>query len=37
MTDWNGPLYQPILALLPDGAKAADYITSLEVKAPKPA
>jgi hypothetical protein len=37
MTDWNDPLYQQILAHLPDGAKAADYITSLELQARKPA
>lgn len=35
MTDWKDPLYQKILALLPNGATAADYITSLEVKAVK--
>jgi ubiquinone/menaquinone biosynthesis C-methylase UbiE len=37
MTDWNDPLYQQILAHLPAGAKATDYITSLEVRARKPA
>jgi arsenite methyltransferase len=37
MTDWNDPLYQQILAHLPAGAKAADYITSLEVMARNPA
>jgi len=37
MTDWNDPLYQQILAHLPAGAKATDYITSLEVRAHKPA
>ena len=37
MTDWNDPLYQQILAHLPDGARAADYITSLELQARKPA
>ena len=37
MTDWNDPLYQQILAHLPDGAKAGDYITSLELQARKPA
>ena len=35
MTDWNDPLYQQILAHLPTGAKASDYITSLEVTARK--
>ena len=37
MTDRNDPLYQQNLNHLPAGAKAADYITSLEVKARKPA
>src|ERR1017187_1042526 len=37
MTDWNDPLYQQILAHLPDGAKAGDYITSLELQARQPA
>ena len=36
MTDWNDPLYQQIMTHLPAGAKPADYITSLEVKAKKP-
>jgi arsenite methyltransferase len=36
MTDWNDPLYQKIRTHLPAGARAADYITSLEVKARKP-
>lgn len=36
MTDWNDPLYQQIVEHLPAGAKPADYITSLEVKAIKP-
>src|ERR1051325_10245752 len=35
MTDWNDPLYQKILAHLPAGARAADYITSLEITARK--
>jgi SAM-dependent methyltransferase len=35
MTDWNDPLYQQIVEHLPTGAKPADYITSLEVKARK--
>jgi ubiquinone/menaquinone biosynthesis C-methylase UbiE len=35
MTQWNDPLYQKILAHLPAGATAADYITSLEVQARK--
>ena len=33
MTDWNDPLYQKIIEHLPSGARPADYITSLEVKA----
>ncbi|MEI6084359.1 MAG: arsenite methyltransferase [Verrucomicrobiota bacterium] len=37
MTDWNDPLYREILTHLPAGAKATDYITSLEVQARKPA
>jgi SAM-dependent methyltransferase len=36
MTDWNDPLYKQIVGHLPAGAKPADYITSLEVKAIKP-
>lgn len=36
MTDWNDPLYQEILTHLPAGARATDYITSLEVRARKP-
>ena len=35
MTDWNDPLYRQIIEHLPAGAKPADYITSLEVKARK--
>lgn len=37
MVDWKDPLYQKILAHLPAGAKASDYITSLEITARKPA
>lgn len=37
MVDWQDPLYQKILAHLPSGAKASDYITSLEITARKPA
>jgi arsenite methyltransferase len=36
MVDWQDPLYQKIIASLPAGRKASDYITSLEVKARKP-
>jgi hypothetical protein len=37
MTDWQDPLYVKILAHLPAGARASDYVTSLEVTAVKPA
>ena len=37
MVDWQDPLYKNILAHLPAGAKASDYLTSLEVTARKPA
>ncbi|SPE59019.1 Arsenical resistance operon trans-acting repressor ArsD (modular protein) [Verrucomicrobia bacterium] len=36
MVDWQGPLYQKIIAHLPVGAKPSDYITSLEITARKP-
>jgi AhpD family alkylhydroperoxidase len=36
MTDWKDPLYLKILEHLPPGAKAGDYVTSLEVSASKP-
>jgi SAM-dependent methyltransferase len=36
MTDWQDPLYLKILEHLPAGAKASDYVTSLEVQARKP-
>jgi ubiquinone/menaquinone biosynthesis C-methylase UbiE len=36
MTDWQDPLYPKILEHLPVGAKASDYVTSLEVMARKP-
>ncbi len=35
MVDWQDPVYQKIIAHLPKGAKAGDYITSLEVTARK--
>lgn len=35
MVDWQDPLYQQIVAQLPAGAKASDYITSLEITAHK--
>jgi arsenite methyltransferase len=37
MTDWKDPLYQKIIARLPQGSGPEDYITSLEVTAIKPA
>ena len=37
MVDWQDPLYQKIIANLPAGAKAGDYVTSLEVTASKAA
>jgi len=36
MLDFEDPLYKKIVELLPAGAKASDYITSLEVQAVKP-
>ena len=36
MTDWQDPLYQKIIAALPAGSRASDYITSLDVSAQKP-
>jgi hypothetical protein len=35
MADWQDPLYLKIMALLPKGAKASDYVTSVEVSARK--
>ncbi len=37
MTDFQDPLYAGIVAKLPAGAKASDYITSLDIAATKPA
>jgi SAM-dependent methyltransferase len=37
MVDGQDPLYQKIIAHLPPGGKASDFITSLEVRATKPA
>jgi len=34
--DWNDPLYRKIAEHLPAGTEAADFVTSLEVKARKP-
>jgi arsenite methyltransferase len=36
MTSFQDPLYQKILEALPRGAKASDYITSLDISAKKP-
>jgi SAM-dependent methyltransferase len=36
MTNWEDPLYRQIVAKLPAGAKASDYITSLDISARKP-
>ena len=36
LTDWEDPLYRKMMEHLPAGTKAADYVTSLEVKARKP-
>lgn len=37
MVEWQDPLYQEILAHLPDNTRPGDYLTSLEVTARKPA
>jgi AhpD family alkylhydroperoxidase len=37
MVDWQDPLYRKIIASLPAGSKASDYLTSLEITAHKPA
>jgi ubiquinone/menaquinone biosynthesis C-methylase UbiE len=34
--DWNDPLYRKIAEHLPAGTEAADFVTSLEIKARKP-
>lgn len=36
MFEWQDPLYAEIVALLPEGAKASDYVTSLSATAVKP-
>lgn len=36
MTDWQDPLYQKILAALPEGSKASEFITSADISAVKP-
>ncbi len=35
MTNWQDPLYQKIIAALPAGARASDYITSLDISGKK--
>jgi arsenite methyltransferase len=35
MMDWNDPLFRKVVESLPQGAKAGDYVTSLEVAARK--
>jgi arsenite methyltransferase len=35
MTSWEDPLYREMAALLPEGSKASDYVTSLAVTARK--
>lgn len=35
MVNWNDPLYRKIIERLPHGAKASDYVVSLEVTAKK--
>lgn len=37
MADWEDPLYKKILGALPAGATAGDFITSLDIRARKPA
>ncbi|MCC7389126.1 MAG: arsenite methyltransferase [Phycisphaerales bacterium] len=37
MSDWQDPLYQRMLGQLPEGTTTADFITSLEITARKPA
>ena len=36
MTTWQDPLYQKIIAALPEGSKMSDYVTSLDIAARKP-
>ena len=36
LTDWEDPLYQKLIELLPAGTKPADFVTSLEAQAVKP-
>lgn len=36
MTTWQDPLYQKIIAALPEGSKMSEYVTSLDIAARKP-
>lgn len=36
MTTWQDPLYQKIIAALPEGSKVSEYVTSLDIAASKP-
>ena len=36
MTRMNDPLYRKVVESLPDGARASDYVVSLEINARKP-
>lgn len=36
MTTWQDPLYQKIIAALPEGSKMSEYVTSLDIAACKP-
>jgi hypothetical protein len=37
LKNWKDPLYQKIAETLPAGASVADYVTSLNIRARKPA
>jgi arsenite methyltransferase len=37
LTDWEDPLYRKLIEMLPTGTRPADFITSREVQAKKPA
>lgn len=36
LTDWGDPLYQRIVAALPDGSRPSDFVTSLDITARRP-
>jgi hypothetical protein len=36
MTSWEDPLYQRIVAALPNGSRVSEFVTSLDVTAVKP-